>query len=88
MLDTVPLSHSLKELQAAEPQLKIEFNFSFEQEQKEYLVLHPTSFEKVLFLLLQAPNGVQTMSAEIEGLVETSLNLGIFQIDSKKRLNF
>lgn len=73
-----------KELQAAEPQLKIEFNFSLEQEQKEYLVLHPTSFEKVLFLLIQAPNGVQTMSAEIEGLVETSLNLGIFEIDETK----
>jgi dipeptidase D len=41
-------------------------------------VLHPLSFEKMLFLLIEAPNGVQTMSSDIEGLVESSLNLGIF----------
>lgn len=35
---------------------------------------------RLLFLLLEAPNGVQVMSSDIEGLVESSLNLGIFRM--------
>ncbi len=35
--------------------------------------------EKVAFLLLALPNGVQAMSADIPGLVQTSLNLGILE---------
>lgn len=35
------------------------------------------STEKITALLTCAPNGVQAMSADIEGLVQTSLNLGI-----------
>lgn len=42
--------------------------------------VHPVSFEKLLFALMQAPDGVQAMSGEIEGLVESSLNLGIFEV--------
>lgn len=34
--------------------------------------------EKLVFLLNTAPNGVQEMSSEISGLVESSLNMGIF----------
>ena len=45
--------------------------------------MHPRSFEKLLFLLLQAPNGVQANSAEIPGLVESSLNLGICKLTSE-----
>lgn len=33
----------------------------------------------ILYVLCCAPNGVQEMSAEIEGLVETSLNLGVLE---------
>ena len=33
--------------------------------------------DKLMYMLLTTPNGVVDMSAEIEGLVETSLNLGI-----------
>lgn len=40
-------------------------------------VLHPTFREKVLFYLMEVPFGVQKMSANIEGLVETSTNIGI-----------
>jgi dipeptidase D len=34
---------------------------------------------QIIFLLLNLPNGIQTMSADIEGLVESSLNLGVVQ---------
>ncbi len=36
--------------------------------------------KKIVQLLLAMPNGVQTMSHDIEGLVETSLNLGILNL--------
>lgn len=48
------------------------------------MVLHPVSFEKVLFMLMHIPNGIQVMSSNIEGLVESSLNLGIFYIDEEE----
>lgn len=36
---------------------------------------------KVLALLTTVPNGIQSMSADIDGLVQTSLNLGILTTD-------
>ena len=35
---------------------------------------------KIIYLLRTLPNGVQHMSMQIEGLVETSLNLGILEL--------
>lgn len=43
-------------------------------------VLDRTSFVKVLFMLRNLPNGVQHMSMDIPGLVETSLNAGIMTL--------
>lgn len=43
--------------------------------------LNPQSFKTLIFTLVNAPNGVMEMSADIEGLVETSLNLGILKTD-------
>ncbi len=40
--------------------------------------------DKLIFALLCAPNGVMEMSSEIEGLVETSLNLGILKTEEDK----
>lgn len=37
------------------------------------------STDRVLAFLVLLPNGVQAMSADIEGLVETSLNVGILR---------
>jgi len=41
--------------------------------------LDAVSTEKVVDFLMAAPNGVQSMSRELEGLVESSLNLGILE---------
>lgn len=38
---------------------------------------------KAVFLLHNIPNGVQAMSADIPGLVETSLNFGILQMEEE-----
>ena len=44
------------------------------------------SFNKMSTLILALPNGVQSMSGTISGLVETSLNLGVMNI-SADRMN-
>lgn len=42
------------------------------------------SGKKVLFFLRNMPNGIQHMSMDIEGLVETSLNAGIYRLSTDK----
>jgi len=44
--------------------------------------------DKVIGLLCAAPNGVQAMSQDIEGLVQTSLNLGIANLSDQLKLTF
>ena len=46
------------------------------------------STAKVIALLNSAPNGVQSWSQDIPGLVQTSLNLGIAQLKDELRLTF
>jgi len=43
---------------------------------------------KVIALLNDVPNGVQTWSQDIAGLVQTSLNLGVAKLDDELRLTF
>jgi dipeptidase D len=43
---------------------------------------------RVIALLCAAPNGVQTMSEDIPGLVQTSLNLGVVRLGEKFRMTF
>lgn len=43
---------------------------------------------KVIALLCGAPNGVQSMSEDIAGLVQTSLNLGVVTLDDNLTMTF
>ncbi|MDK2808442.1 MAG: dipeptidase [Clostridiales bacterium] len=63
------------ECRTNEPDLTITIS---QGEEKTYSVMTKESYQKLLFFLLEAPNGILTMSPDIEGLVESSLNLGIF----------
>lgn len=65
------------ELASIEPDAAMAFT---KGEEGSYQVLDAVSAEKLLFFLMQAPNGVQRMSGDIDGLVESSLNLGIFEL--------
>lgn len=47
----------------------------------EYAVFSDEIKNKIIFTLLCVPDGVCVMSADIEGLVETSLNLGILKTE-------
>ena len=57
--------------------------------QGEFSVIAPQNKNDIIGILATTPNGIIEMSAEIEGLVETSLNLGILTLDENAiRLQF
>ncbi len=66
------------EISAREPEFISEISVG---EEKESLVISEKDKQNLITALLCAPNGVMEMSAEIEGLVETSLNLGILETE-------
>lgn len=46
-----------------------------------FRMLDSDSTKRVVLLLTALPNGIQAMSADVKGLVETSLNLGVLKLD-------
>lgn len=52
----------------------------------ELVPMDETATRKVLHMLTCMPNGIQEMSADIEGLVQTSLNLGILATEEEELL--
>lgn len=65
-----------KELESKDP------GFSVYMERKEHMkreVFSKESTRRAAALLFSLPNGVQAMSMDVEGLVETSLNMGIVE---------
>lgn len=71
----------IKEIAEIEPDVDISVAL---YEKGEFDVIDGGAKEKLIFALLFLPNGVQSMSANIEGLVETSLNLGILKTEEDK----
>ena len=55
-----------------------------EEKKGKFQVLTEDSTKKAALLLFLLPAGVQSMSADIPGLVQTSLNLGILKLDGKE----
>ncbi len=66
-----------KEFQSSDPDISISCQ---KIQQGKSLVLHGSTASKILFFLRMMPNGIQHMSMDIEGLVETSLNAGIMRL--------
>lgn len=65
-----------------------DFYFDFSAESCEICsVIDEKSKNALIYCLLLAPDGIQEMSAEIEGLVQTSLNLGAL-ITNEKSIMF
>ncbi len=70
------------------PETETEVKFTCEPIKAEKMMTEASS-AAVLGLLNDLPNGVQKMSADIEGLVQTSLNLGVLQTgESHVRMGF
>lgn len=72
-----------KEVQTSEPNLMIATDVS---EESMYSCISKGSFDKIMMYILYQPNGIQTMSADIKGLVESSLNLGICRVVGQNAL--
>lgn len=73
-----------KEYGTSDPQMDISF-VKIEKKARTR-VLDADSQQKALMLMNLLPAGVQRMSADVEGLVETSLNLGISRLDENELL--
>lgn len=69
------------ELIISEPDLEISITEDDANRIFDYEVLDADSYAKVFYYLTYVPNGVQVMSASIPGMVESSLNLGVFRIE-------
>lgn len=67
-----------KEFLDSDSGIKIEIT---ENKLSTYKVISDSELDKIVFFLMNVPNGVQNMSAKIPGLVETSTNLGIVRMD-------
>jgi len=70
-----------EEFRAADPDIRITASAG---ESGEAVALTEESRKKAVTLINLLPNGVQAMSGNIPGLVETSLNLGILTLDEKE----
>lgn len=63
------------------------FSIDVDDEKQEHLVIDKCSKDMLIYTLVCVPDGIIAMSKEIEGLVETSLNLGILNTEETK-INF
>lgn len=63
------------EYAVADPDISI--TVEFENSSESVAAIHPADTARLIFMLNESPNGVQGMSMELPGLVESSLNLGI-----------
>lgn len=70
-----------KEISEREKNFELEIQLC---EEGTFDAISPDLKDKLIFMLLCVPNGVVEMSAEIEGLVETSLNLGILKTGAEE----
>lgn len=69
-----------KEYASSDPDVRVRFEKNGEGTRR---VLTPKSMSLLLFLLHSVPNGVIRNSMDIQGLVQTSLNLGILKMDEE-----
>lgn len=67
-------------------QKSMSFQIEKETQQTDQSVLQQEIQKRMVFLMNQLPDGVQCMSTQIPGLVETSLNLGIFSIEKDEAI--
>lgn len=70
-----------KEYATPDPDMELVID---EQGEKTAQVLTAAAKRTVVMLLNNLPGGIQSMSADIEDLVETSLNMGILTLDDKE----
>lgn len=70
-----------KEYSSSDPDITVSLTM---EEEGDFSALDARSLSKALFLLRNVPYGIQHMSREIPGLVETSLNPGIMKLHEEQ----
>lgn len=69
------------EYATADPNVELVLEMCESEQEARHTVLAEESKENVITALNIMPNGVQVMSQDLPGLVETSLNLGVLKVD-------
>ncbi len=77
------ISDVVNDVKGALPEGETEAKFNIEMNISSAKLLSEEDSANIISLILDMPNGVTRMSEDIEGLVETSLNMGILRSDSK-----
>lgn len=70
-----------KEYDAADPDIKVSFALTGEQ---EYEAVCVEDTKKIIYALMCTPQGVQEMSRKLKGLVQTSLNMGVLRLNEDR----
>ena len=77
------ISDIINEVAEARPESETGAKFNIEMRLSSAKLLSVEDSANVISLIKEMPNGVIKMSEDIEGLVETSLNMGIIKLDKK-----
>lgn len=78
------ISEAINNAKEALPEGENEASFKIDMKLSSAKLLSVEDTKNLLDMIVKMPNGVTRMSEDIEGLVETSLNLGIIHIDDKQ----
>ena len=81
VFEVVAEFHSVLKAEYAKSDSGIEITLQKIEDKGEKMVLDESSAANVITLLMTLPDGIQGMSMSVEGLVETSLNLGIMKLN-------
>ena len=77
------ISEVINSVKEALPAEEADAGFSVEMNISSAKLLTVDDSANIISLISEMPNGVTRMSEDIEGLVETSLNMGIIKLDDK-----
>ena len=77
------ISEAINKAKEALPESESDAKFNIEMKLSSAKLMSIEDSANIIALLRDMPNGVTRMSEDIEGLVETSLNMGIIKLDSK-----
>lgn len=77
------ISNTINEIKERLPEDESEARFKIDMSLLSAKLLDTEASKNILSLINELPNGVTRMSEDIEGLVETSLNMGIIKINDK-----
>ena len=77
------ISEAINEAKENLPQSECDATFNIDMKLFSAKLLSVEDSRNILSLITEMPNGVTRMSEDIEGLVETSLNMGILNLNDK-----